>query len=203
MRRSAARIPSPILILALLAAACGGGASGPDEGTSPPELTAEAAEAIVRDAFPAAEVTVQEVVPEGERARVAAEFMGSDVTFVLELAEEEWSLAAVEQGGVSLSPARLREVAATVATMREVSNALERYREANGELPQLDDQVGLQELVPEFYPQEGELSDVWGQPFHYRVQGREYTLVSIGPDGEVGTPDDLVIIDARLVPPRE
>ena len=38
------------------------------------------------------------------------------------------------------------------------------------------------------------LRDAWGQPFVYRVDGRKYTLISLGRDGQIGTADDLAYI---------
>ncbi|MFQ5988513.1 MAG: DUF4388 domain-containing protein [Candidatus Methylomirabilales bacterium] len=39
----------------------------------------------------------------------------------------------------------------------------------------------------------GELRDPWGRPWVYRQQESTYQLISPGPDGRVGTPDDIYI----------
>ena len=38
---------------------------------------------------------------------------------------------------------------------------------------------------------EGALADSWGTPFQYTKTGKKFKVVSAGPDGEIGTEDDL------------
>lgn len=38
---------------------------------------------------------------------------------------------------------------------------------------------------------EGALNDSWGTPFGYTKQGKKFKVSSAGPDGELGTEDDL------------
>ena len=38
---------------------------------------------------------------------------------------------------------------------------------------------------------EGALNDSWGSPFGYTKQGKKFKISSAGPDGELGTQDDL------------
>lgn len=38
---------------------------------------------------------------------------------------------------------------------------------------------------------EGALNDSWGTPFGYTKQGKKFKVSSAGPDGEMGTEDDL------------
>jgi general secretion pathway protein G len=38
---------------------------------------------------------------------------------------------------------------------------------------------------------DGKFVDAWDQPLQYRVNGKEFKLWSVGPDGKSGTPDDI------------
>ena len=38
---------------------------------------------------------------------------------------------------------------------------------------------------------DGKFVDAWEQPLEYRVNGKEFKLWSVGPDGKSGTPDDI------------
>jgi len=45
--------------------------------------------------------------------------------------------------------------------------------------------------------------DAWGNAFHYRrINDGKYQLVSIGPDGEIGTEDDVCLTNAVLQKPE-
>ena len=85
----------------------------------------------------------------------------------------------------------------TAATqIRSIEDALEMYRMHNGFYPST--QQGLEALVtapttspvPKRYPEGGYLKkvpeDPWGNPYIYRNQGGNITIMSYGPDGEEG-----------------
>jgi general secretion pathway protein G len=38
---------------------------------------------------------------------------------------------------------------------------------------------------------EGALNDSWGTPFQYTKTGKKFKIVSAGPDGEIGSEDDI------------
>jgi general secretion pathway protein G len=42
------------------------------------------------------------------------------------------------------------------------------------------------------YTEENKLTDPWGKKFDYESDGRQFKMTSSGPDGEVGTPDDVI-----------
>ena len=45
------------------------------------------------------------------------------------------------------------------------------------------------------YAEKDKLKDPWDQPFEYESDGRKVKIISPGPDGEVGTEDDVVFPD--------
>jgi hypothetical protein len=179
------------LAVALLLAAC-----GPSELATP---TAPQAEALVTAAFPQAEVRVREVDRDEGTLRAPAEFNGADVIFVMQAGEEVWEIASVEQGGNSYTVEQLGDIADTMAVMRELSDALEAFKEATGQYPLLDDLVGLADIVPDYYPEAGSMADAWGGVLRYRHQGEDYTLTSSGPDTEPATRDDILLITGTFV----
>ncbi len=181
------------LALAVLGAAC-----GPAELPTP---STSAAERLITAQFADANVTVREVSRSEGTLRVPAEFNSADVIFVLIPGGSGWEIAHVEQGGNSYTVEQLHEIAATMQLMSDLSDGLESYLADEGSYPMLDDQVGLRQLVPGYYQHpEGELLiDVWGTPLRYRVQGVDYTMTSTGPDGQLGSSDDIILITGTFV----
>ena len=83
--------------------------------------------------------------------------------------------------------------------MRALSDALENFRTDRGAFPALDDLVGLRDLVPDFYPEDGGMEDACGEAFRYRPQGEDYTITSTGPDRDAGSQDDIILITGTFV----
>ena len=192
MRQFAFR-PAVVLAVAIIASAT---ACGPGELATP---TASQVETLIRGQFPQAEIRVREVGRSGEELRVPAEVNGADVIFVLVAAPDAWSVQHVEQGGSAYTVEQLGDIATSMAVMRDISDALEAYQQRNGSYPLLDDQVGLRELVPDFYPADAPLQDAWGTPLRYRLQGDDYIVTSTGPDTELATSDDIILITGTFV----
>jgi hypothetical protein len=184
----------PALFVAVLALAAG--ACGPTELATP---SGTQAERMISEAFPEAEIRVREVSRDEQSLQIPAEFNEADVIFLMDAGEEEWSISGVEQGGNIYTVEQLGEIASTMEAMRQLSDGLEAYLEANGSYPQLDDLVGLRELVPDYYPADGAMEDTWGSVFRYRAQGEDYTVTSTGPDGELGSDDDIILITGNFV----
>ena len=182
---------SSCLALTLVTVAC-----GPTELAT---LRPDEAERLVRTEFPDAEVTVQEISRSGDSLRATAEFNGGDVELAFSAGASGWTLETIELAGVVHTVRALREIAATMATMRALSDALAAYRQDRGSFPMLDDLVGLRELSPDYYPAAGDLEDYWGNAFRYRLQGADYTLRSAGADGQMLTQDDIVLVNAQFV----
>lgn len=171
-------------------------ACGPTELATP---SAQQAERIIRDAFPDASVTVREVARDESTLRVPAALNEGDVVFVMAAGEEEWSITGIEQAGRTYTVEEIGQIQETMQIMRALSDALEAYLADEGQYPLLDDQVGLRELVPDYYPADGAMDDAWGVPLRYRLQGEDYNITSTGPDGAPGSPDDIILITGNFV----
>lgn len=181
------------LVLGVAAAAVG---CGPSELTTP---SAAQVERLITEAFPDMSVRVREVNRSEQTLTVPAEFNEADVVFRLEAGESEWQIAGVEQAGNTYTVDELRDIATTMTTMRALSDGLEAFRVDSGAFPLLDDLVGLGELVPDYYPADGSMTDAWGEAFRYRPQGEDYTITSTGLDRQAGTPDDIILITGTFV----
>lgn len=102
---------------------------------------------------------------------------------------------------------RIKRLAATRANLYHLARAIEAYKEQYGTYPRR--LLDLQEMDPSFKP----VVDHWGREFVYRTTTsviaatsgpppfQNYQLISKGPDGILGTADDIVLQDDILVSP--
>ena len=83
-------------------------------------------------------------------------------------------------------------IVATRTSIAEIGKAINIFAMAkNGKLPDsleeltqgTDDNPGILD--------EAALNDAWGTPFNYSKRGKTFTITSAGPDGEMGTEDDI------------
>ena len=76
-----------------------------------------------------------------------------------------------------------------------ISEAIRRYVERNGKLPQVPDYEGLIDVLSPRYLDQIIRIDAWSNPFAYQLSSAgAYELRSSGPDGELGTEDDLFLL---------
>ncbi|MCS6817717.1 MAG: type II secretion system protein GspG [Blastocatellia bacterium] len=103
---------------------------------------------------------------------------------------------------------RIRREAATRANLYRLAWAIETYRQQYGTYPRR--LIDLQEMDPNLKP----AVDAWGREFVYSaISGdvaaaapmpfQRYQLVSKGPDGILGTTDDIVLRDDLLLRGRD
>ncbi|MDA2924164.1 type II secretion system protein GspG [Acidobacteria bacterium AH-259-L09] len=81
----------------------------------------------------------------------------------------------------------------TLQQMNLLAERILRYTDVNGQVPQVSSFEALIDLLtPQFLDRIIRI-DAWSNPFSYQATGaNEYNLRSAGPDGNLGTPDDLV-----------
>jgi general secretion pathway protein G len=85
---------------------------------------------------------------------------------------------------------------ATRTSMKQIQSALKMYFGAYGSYPAGIGSQALQALVDENFLDPG-LTDAWQHPFDYyspASNGAEYELISYGPDGPDGSPDNDIIV---------
>jgi general secretion pathway protein G len=89
------------------------------------------------------------------------------------------------------------KIKATVAQISNLKAALETYEQDNGSYP--DPADGLNALVSPpanagagWHKQMDAVpKDAWGNDFKYELNGTDYEITSAGPDGQMGTGDDI------------
>jgi len=86
------------------------------------------------------------------------------------------------------------KISATKASMQTIKSALQQYQVQNNTFP-----PSLAALIPGKLSSGSDL-DAWDRAFYYDSRGKPnapkeegFTLISKGPDGESGTPDDMDI----------
>jgi hypothetical protein len=79
--------------------------------------------------------------------------------------------------------------------LNQIGAAIEAYRQKNGRLPSFENYVQLSDaLYPVFMSPLIRL-DAWNQPLAaHRISPNSVRLVSGGPDGKMGTPDDIELL---------
>jgi hypothetical protein len=84
------------------------------------------------------------------------------------------------------------KVEETRQVLEKIASAIEAYRQKNGQLPQFSDYVGLSDALFPLYMSPIVRLDAWGQPLSAsRVDLETVRLASAGPDGKLGTADDI------------
>lgn len=93
----------------------------------------------------------------------------------------------------------------TKLAMGVISQSLQMYRIHNNRYPTTDQ--GLNALLNNPggdakgwrgpYIESNKLKDPWDQSFTYESDGRQYKIISGGPDGQVGSEDDVVYPEAE------
>lgn len=85
--------------------------------------------------------------------------------------------------------ARITTTRGSIATIEQAVQIF--AMKHNGKLPDsLDELTQGTDDAPGLL-REAALVDVWGTPFGYSKQGKNFKITSAGPDGEMGTEDDL------------
>jgi hypothetical protein len=74
-----------------------------------------------------------------------------------------------------------------------IAEAVERYRGEHGNLPVFRDYIGLSDLLSPKYMTPLIRLDAWRRPFEAELKGPGQIVIrSAGPDGKLGTSDDVV-----------
>lgn len=82
----------------------------------------------------------------------------------------------------------------TLQQMSLIREGIRRYANLNNQAPQVESFEELMDILSPQFQSRIVRIDAWSNPFSYRPMGvNEYALSSAGPDGHLGTPDDLVV----------
>jgi len=118
--------------------------------------------------------------------------------FRLEKQQEKWIVREVRIGN---EWQKMDDVAAALNTVKveetkkmlgRIAEAIDAYRRKNGGLPDFREYVSLSDALSPDYLQPLIREDPWGNPLvAIRMSPVNIRLLSAGPDGKVGTPDDI------------
>jgi hypothetical protein len=119
--------------------------------------------------------------------------------FRLERVGSEWVVREIRVGqgqweklGDILRALQQVKVEETRQALERIASAIEAYRQKNGHLPQFTDYVGLSDVLFPLYMTPVLRLDAWGHPLSAsRVDPETVRLASAGPDGKLGTADDI------------
>lgn len=194
--RTRSLILTLVLLLPAMVAACGG---------SEPTFTQEQAQALITAQWPDSELVMRNAyIDEDGRGVAFARFDGDPWEFYFQpTADGGWQLEAVSVDGGLYNLADLEQTSATMLLMSAAAEALGRYQAANESFPAGESAEALVVLFPEYLPEETQRHDAWGQDFVYDSDGSDYTLVSVGADGEEGTRDDIILHTGEFVGPGQ
>ena len=109
-------------------------------------------------------------------------------------------LAALASACSSIRLGKPDRRAQTEKRMLQLSEVMEKFRQATGAYPQDPAQLAAQKGHGSAYAAEGMLTDEWGHPYKLELvpAGKmspgqvDYKIISAGEDGQFGTADDAV-----------
>ncbi|MDR1492832.1 MAG: type II secretion system protein GspG [Planctomycetaceae bacterium] len=85
------------------------------------------------------------------------------------------------------------------STVNDLTGKLDLYQELNGTYPSVDEGIEAlwtcpPSIDPSVYKQVYKKpvgDDPWGNPYQYQIEGDTVVVFSCGPDGQLGTDDDI------------
>jgi hypothetical protein len=195
------RAPCLLLICSFFLSACTSARLSQDEARK--RIAAIGQSSLVPDA-----IEIRRIVSQSDTSAIAESTVTLAFQFKRATANAEWRIEAVRLGDrdwisldellAAINDGRRRT---TSQSMQQLTDAIEKYRSANGSLPTSKDIVTLTDQLYPRYMNMLVREDGWGHPFIYEVTGNSFRLVSGGADGRPGTADDVVVQDGRSTTP--
>jgi hypothetical protein len=153
--------------------------------------------ALPEGAFGKDDISIQSVSQTGANHAIAV--AGVRVAFKLERVQGDWQIQEVRLGNTEwvrldsfMRALDQVKSADTRDLLEQVAAAAEKYVKKNGALPEFTDYVSLSNsLNPDYMPTLIR-EDAWRRPLAaYRLGPKVLRLVSAGPDGKLGSSDDI------------
>lgn len=147
--------------------------------------------------LPSDAVRVKSISSMGNSALVVAQV---ETAFRLVNDKDKWRVAEIRTGDrrwedVDLLVRALNaEKAARVrAELETIATALEAFRRERGSYVEAKTEAGLVDFLSPRYLARVIRLDAWHRPYEYEGSRESYVLRSLGPDGQPGTADDVVL----------
>src|SRR3989441_8203155 len=139
-------------------------------------------------------IEIRRIVSQTDTQAIAEATITLAFQFKRDAPNAEWRIQAVRLGDrdwisldeilAGINEGRLR---ATTDAMRQLAEAVEKYRGGNGSLPQATDIVGLTDILHPKYMSDLVREDGWGNPIIYAVTGPSaFPPISHGAGGPPG-----------------
>jgi hypothetical protein len=154
-------------------------------------------------------IEIRRIVSQNENEAIAEANITLAFQFRRANPNADWKIEAVRLGDrdwisldellAAINEGRRRT---TTDAMQQLSAAIEKYRGANGSLPNARDIVALTDILHPRYMDLLVREDGWGNPIVYQVTGpMTFRLISRGPDGREATNDDIVLQNGAATTP--
>ncbi len=193
MRKPGSTWCAGLLGIALLAQGCGGRAIG-----------MRTARDVILDAH-------ADILTQGDLQVLSVTQVGRDEAVVearlhsafrLRKIRGEWVVREVKLGRGQwesiddiLRSLQLVKIEETRRNLEKIAAAIDAYRQKNGRLPAFKDYIDLSDVLYPLYLSPLIREDAWKRPLVATWAGaNSIRLTSAGPDGKLGTPDDIEII---------
>ena len=146
-------------------------------------------------------VEIRRIISQTDKEAIAEATITLAFQFKRATAAGDWRIEAVRLGDrdwisldellAAINEGRRRT---TSQSMQQLATAVEKYRIANGSLPNARNIVALTDVLHPSYMSVLIREDGWGHAISYEVTGNAmFRFVSAGPDGRRGTADDIVV----------
>lgn len=143
------------------------------------------------------DIDVVSVTQAGSREAVAETYLHT--AFRLEKVGNDWVIREIKVGQGqweklddlvrTLQQVKIDE---TRRLLEKIVNAIEAYEQKNGRLPEFQNYVELSDTLYPAYLSPLAREDAWKRPLRAeRTSSNTIRLTSAGPDGKIGTPDDI------------
>lgn len=149
--------------------------------------------------LPKKNVSVEGITQLGSRHAVAEATIKT--AFKLEKSGEEWRVSEIRLApqhwvpiGRLVLDLQQAQADKTREDMNLVALGLERYRVAHGSYPSAENFSALMDLIFPRYISRLVGDDAWSNAFSYEPDdAKHYKITSSGPDGKLGTDDDMIV----------
>ena len=145
-------------------------------------------------------IHIQRIVSQTDKEAIAETSVAMAFEFQRAKASDPWHIAAVRLGdrdwvGVAEIVSAVNESRSrtTMESFRKLAAGIATFRQRNGAAPDALEIVGLTNILHPTYMADLVRLDAWGRPIRYEIVGTGFRLLSDGPDGVRGTPDDILL----------
>jgi hypothetical protein len=195
------RLAKILLLSSLLLCACASDRLSQDEARQ--RIAQIGRSNLVPDA-----VEIRRIISQTDTEAIAESSVTLAFQFKRTNANAPWQISAVRLGDrdwvsmnellAAINDGRRRS---TIEGFQKLAAGIAKYREMNGNVPMATDITRLTDILHPVYMSDLIREDGWGAAIDYQVMGTMFRLISPGPDGVRGTPDDIVFDPSRPVSP--